>query len=86
MRVTALPSIILGVNVTTVTIFSQENVIQSNYADNTLPNADVCVQYDTSTIVTYTCVFAVTALPAAMRYILKAESDDRRGQGENYIA
>jgi hypothetical protein len=25
------------------------------------------------------CIFALTALPAAMRYILKAESYDRRG-------
>ncbi|MCC5625358.1 DUF3172 domain-containing protein [Nostoc sp. CHAB 5715] len=54
-----MPSIILAVHHTTVTTFSQENVAKSNYIDNTAPNADVCVQYDTSAIIIYTCVFAV---------------------------
>ncbi|MCC5646099.1 DUF3172 domain-containing protein [Nostoc sp. CHAB 5824] len=55
-----MPSIILGVNVTTVTIsiFSQENVIKRNYINDTAPNADVCVQYDTTAIVIDRCVFA----------------------------
>ncbi|MEH1837399.1 MAG: DUF3172 domain-containing protein [Nostoc sp.] len=54
-----MPSIILDVNVTIITTFSQKNVAKSNYIDNTAPNADVCVQYDTSAIIMDTCVFAV---------------------------
>ncbi|MHC0062142.1 DUF3172 domain-containing protein [Nostoc sp. UIC 10890] len=54
-----LPSIILGVNVTTVTTFSLYNVSKSNQIDNTASNADICVQYDTSTIVTDICVFVI---------------------------
>ncbi|MEH1848025.1 MAG: DUF3172 domain-containing protein [Nostoc sp.] len=57
--VAVLPSIILGVNLTTVTTFSSENVSRSNYIDNTALNADVCVQYDTSTIVANTHVFVI---------------------------
>ncbi|MBC6433388.1 DUF3172 domain-containing protein [Nostoc sp. HG1] len=56
---TILPSIILGVNVTNITTFSQKNVARSNYIDNTAPNTDVCVQYGTSAIIIDTCVFAV---------------------------
>ncbi|QFS49159.1 DUF3172 domain-containing protein [Nostoc sphaeroides] len=35
---------------TIITTFSQKNVAKSNYIDNT-PNADVCVQYETSAII-----------------------------------
>ncbi|WP_375514791.1 DUF3172 domain-containing protein [uncultured Nostoc sp.] len=35
---------------TIITTFSQKNVVNRNYIDNT-PNADVCVQYDTSAII-----------------------------------
>ncbi|MEH2400554.1 hypothetical protein [Nostoc sp.] len=41
--VAVLPSIILDVNVTTVTTFSPENVSRSDYIDNTALDADVCV-------------------------------------------
>ncbi|MGF2040112.1 DUF3172 domain-containing protein [Nostoc sp. ChiVER01] len=37
----------------------KKNVAKSNYIDNTALNTDVCVQYDTSAIIIYTCVFAV---------------------------
>ncbi|MBN3898308.1 MAG: DUF3172 domain-containing protein [Nostoc sp. NOS(2021)] len=57
-----MPSIILGVNVTTVTTFSPKNVSRSNYIHNTASNADVCVQYDTSAIVTDTRVFVILNL------------------------
>ncbi|MEH2246175.1 DUF3172 domain-containing protein [Nostoc sp.] len=57
--VAVLPSIILGVNLTTVTTFSPENVSRSNYIDNTALNSDVCVQYDTSAIVANTHVFVI---------------------------
>jgi hypothetical protein len=43
-----LPSIILGVNVTTVTTFSAKNVSSSNYIYITTSNADIRVQYGTS--------------------------------------
>ncbi|MEH2015696.1 DUF3172 domain-containing protein [Nostoc sp.] len=59
MGVAVLPSIILDVNVTTVTTFSPENVSRSNYIDNTALDADVCVQYHTSAIVTDTHVFVI---------------------------
>ncbi|MBW4673413.1 MAG: DUF3172 domain-containing protein [Desmonostoc geniculatum HA4340-LM1] len=52
-----LPSINLGVNVTTVTTFSLKNVITSSYTHNTRPDADVCVEYGTSAIVTHTRLF-----------------------------
>jgi hypothetical protein len=55
--VPVLPSIILGVNVTTVTTFSAKNVSSSNYIYITTSNADICVQYGTSEIVTNRCVF-----------------------------
>ncbi|WP_280524457.1 DUF3172 domain-containing protein [Nostoc commune] len=54
-----LPSIILGVNVTNITTFSQKYVAKSNYVDNTAPNTDVCVLYPTRAIIIDTCVFAV---------------------------
>ncbi|MEH2059059.1 MAG: DUF3172 domain-containing protein [Nostoc sp.] len=57
--VPVLPSIILGVNVTTVTTFNSENVSRSNYIDNTVFNADVFVQYDTSAIVADTRLFVI---------------------------
>ncbi|MBN3994971.1 MAG: DUF3172 domain-containing protein [Nostoc sp. NMS2] len=52
--VTVLPSTILGASVTTVTTFIPKNVSKSSQIDDTAFNADVCVQYDTSTIVTNT--------------------------------
>ncbi|WP_300424145.1 MULTISPECIES: DUF3172 domain-containing protein [unclassified Nostoc] len=55
--VAVLPSIILGANVTTV---SHENVFRSNYIESTASNADICVQYDTSAIVTDTHVFVIS--------------------------
>ncbi|WP_392531807.1 DUF3172 domain-containing protein [Nostoc sp. C117] len=55
--VTVLPTIILGVNVTTVTTFSPKNVSSCNYTYNTTSNADICVHYGTSEIFTDTCVF-----------------------------
>ncbi|WP_442949544.1 DUF3172 domain-containing protein [Nostoc sp.] len=58
MGVGVLPSIILDVNVTTVTTFSPKNVSRSNYIDNTALNADVC-EYHTSAIVTDTHVFVI---------------------------
>ncbi|WP_442936961.1 DUF3172 domain-containing protein [Nostoc sp.] len=57
--VAVLPSIILGVNLTTVTTFSSENVSRSNYIDNAVSDTHVCVQYDTSAILTHTCVFVI---------------------------
>ncbi|WP_190896396.1 DUF3172 domain-containing protein [Nostoc foliaceum] len=54
-----LISIILGVNVSTVTTFSPKNLSRSNYIDNTAFDTDVCVHYDTSAIFTDTCVFVV---------------------------
>ncbi|QKQ77823.1 DUF3172 domain-containing protein [Nostoc sp. TCL240-02] len=56
---TVLPSTILGASVTTVTTFTSKNVFKSNQIDDTAFNADVCVQYDTSTIVTNTSVFVI---------------------------
>ncbi|MBC1220092.1 DUF3172 domain-containing protein [Nostoc sp. UCD121] len=56
---TVLPSTILGASVTTVTTFIPKNVSKSNQIDDTAFNADVCVHYDTSTIVTNTCVFVI---------------------------
>lgn len=44
--VAVLPTIILGVNVTTVTTFSAENVTSSNYIHNTSSNADIYVHYE----------------------------------------
>ncbi len=41
-----LPTIILGVNVTTVTTFRTENVTSSNYIHNTRFNADIYVHYE----------------------------------------
>ncbi|WP_414690185.1 hypothetical protein [Nostoc sp.] len=32
---------------TNITTFSPKNVAKSHYIDNTPPNTDVCVQYDT---------------------------------------
>ncbi|MEH2237720.1 DUF3172 domain-containing protein [Nostoc sp.] len=61
--VAVLPSIILGVNLTTVTTFSPENVSKSNFIDNTESNADVCVQYDTSAIVTDTNGTKISPMP-----------------------
>ncbi|MEH2297000.1 DUF3172 domain-containing protein [Nostoc sp.] len=57
--VAVLPSIIVGANVTTVTTFSPENASRNNYIDNTASNADICVHYDTSAIVTHTRVFII---------------------------
>ncbi|WP_375494596.1 DUF3172 domain-containing protein [uncultured Nostoc sp.] len=54
-----LPSIILGVSVTTVTTFSLENVSRSNYIDNTKLHADICVQYDSRAIVADTCILVI---------------------------
>ncbi|MFN6515952.1 MAG: DUF3172 domain-containing protein [Nostoc sp. CreGUA01] len=47
---TVLPTIILGVNVTTVTTFSLNNVTTNDYAHNTRPDADICVQCPTNAI------------------------------------
>ncbi len=47
---TVLPTIILGVNVTTVTTFSLKNVTTNDYAHNTRPDADICVQCGTNAI------------------------------------
>ncbi|WP_442947808.1 DUF3172 domain-containing protein [Nostoc sp.] len=44
---------------TTVTTFNPKNVSRSNYIDNTALNADVCVHYHTSAIVTNTQVFVI---------------------------
>jgi pyrimidine deaminase RibD-like protein len=52
--ITVLPSTILGANVTIVTTFIAKNVSKSSQDNDTAFNADVCVQYDTSTIVTNT--------------------------------
>jgi hypothetical protein len=57
--VAVLPSTILGASVTTVTTFIPKNVSKSNQVDDTAINADICVQYDTSAIVTNTCVSVI---------------------------
>jgi hypothetical protein len=54
-----LPSITLGVNVTTVTTFNPENVSRSNYIDSAALEPDVCVQHHTSAIVAATAVFVI---------------------------
>ncbi|MHC5614351.1 MAG: DUF3172 domain-containing protein [Nostoc sp.] len=56
MGIAVLPSIILGANVTTVSL---ENISRNNSIDNTASNADICVQDDTSAIVPDTCVFVI---------------------------
>ncbi|WP_442938718.1 DUF3172 domain-containing protein [Nostoc sp.] len=57
--VAVLPSIILDVNVTNITTFSQKNVVKSNCIDSTAPNTDVCVQNDTRAIIMDTYLFAL---------------------------
>ncbi|MCW5313883.1 DUF3172 domain-containing protein [Nostoc sp. KVJ3] len=51
-----MPSIILGATAST---FISKNISYSYQINNTAFNADVCVQYDTSAIVTDTCVFSI---------------------------
>ncbi|MDZ8189876.1 MAG: hypothetical protein RMX96_34205 [Nostoc sp. ChiSLP02] len=46
MAVAVLPTIMLGVNVTSVTTFSAKNVSSSNYIYNARTNADIYVQYE----------------------------------------
>ncbi|MCC5617664.1 DUF3172 domain-containing protein [Nostoc sp. CHAB 5836] len=43
-------------------VLSPKNVFRSNHIDNTAFNADVCVQYDISAIVTDPCVFVILNL------------------------
>ncbi|MFN6471524.1 MAG: DUF3172 domain-containing protein [Nostoc sp. SerVER01] len=55
--VVILPTIILGVNVTTVTTFSLKNVVTNYYTHNTKTDAHICVESGTSAIATDIRVF-----------------------------
>ncbi|MBD2680720.1 MULTISPECIES: DUF3172 domain-containing protein [Nostoc] len=55
--VAVLPTIILGVNVTTVTTFSLKNVVTNHYTDNTTVDAYICVQSGTNAIARVIRVF-----------------------------